>query len=484
MGKRETVDRRETALRRRSPVLAGAALLGVAACVSEPEPRPQLIVQIDTDAPVVGQLGEGVDLSPAVAVDTVRIDVIGNDREVYDSRDMTAADPRDWPISFGIETRPGTSPVVRLRMRAFRASLASRGILNDSTTTEPRENVVIDRIVDLEQPLRGVRTVRVVLATACFGAPASFQTDATTCVDGARREARPFEGLLESTPSSLVGTAPDAHERRCTAEPPSGARCVPGGATVLGDPRLDGAVSGIPTAPQRPVLVSPFFLDEIEFTVGRYRRLVESGAMDVLPMPRDPSDAFRQYCTWLGANDATNDDYPLNCISYEAAAKACALEGGRLPTEAQWEHAARGRGRGHLYSWGDTLPECCSASIGRVSMPGIRVQCGPAKGIEPAASHVGGSCATADVSIDGVVDLAGSLSEVTADGGADYSDPCWTGPGLRADPECGEQRTTGAPFVRGGEWSAGIAHLASAHRKSAVMPSITTGFRCAYADSR
>ncbi len=458
-------------------------MLGAAACASEPEPRAQLLVQIDTDAPVVGQLGEGVDLSPAVAVDTVRIDVIGSDREVYDSRDVTAADPRDWPISFGIETRPGTSPVVRLRMRAFRASLASRGLLNDTTTTEPRENVVIDRIVDLEQPQRGVRTVRVVLATACFGAPASFQADAKTCVDGARREARPSEGVLERTASSLVGTAPEARERRCSAEAPSGARCVPGGATVLGDPRIDGAVSGVPTAPQRPVLVSPFFLDELEFTVGRYRRLVERGAIDVLPLVRDSSDSSRQFCTWLGASDATNDGYPLNCISFEAAAKACALEGGRLPTEAQWEHAARGRGRGHVYPWGDALPECCSASMGRVSLPGTRVQCGPAKGVEPAASHLGGSCTSADVSIDGVVDLAGSLSEVTADGGADYSDPCWTGPGLRADPECGEQRTVGLPFARGGDWSAGSAVLASGHRRSTAMPSNTTGFRCAYADS-
>lgn len=483
VGKRGRVENRGTPVSRASLCALGATVIAAAACSSDPPPRPQLVVVIDTDAPVLGQLGEDSELSPAVAVDTVRIDLIGGDRDVLEHRDVTAADPRDWPISFGVESRSGTSRVVRLRLRAFRASLASRGVLDDVTTIEPPENALVDRIVDVEQPERGVRTVRVVLATACFGAPASFQADARTCVDAQRRDARPSEGVLEGAAPSLVGTAVEARERPCVASPRKGARCIPGGPTILGDPRIDGVVSGPSTSPRRPVLVSPFHLDATEFTVGRYRKLVQRKAVDVLPLARDTSDAMDAFCTWLGADDPANDDYPLNCISYEAAVRACEVEGGRLPTEAQWEHAARGRGRGYLYPWGDVSPECCSASAARVSLPGVPVDCGPGKGPEPAGSHAGTRCVVSDVSMDGVMDLAGSLSEVIADGGLSYADACWTGPGLRMDAVCTDSRLAVGKTGRGGDWSGGRFLLASGLRRLVPMPAITSGFRCAYADS-
>jgi formylglycine-generating enzyme required for sulfatase activity len=463
--------------------VAAFTLVLSAACSSDPQARPQLVVVLDTDAPVVGQIVDRSGLSPAVAIDTVRVDVISGDRDVADYRDVTAPDPRDWPISFGVASQSGTSRVIRLRVRAFRASLASRGLLNGITTLEPPENALIDRIVDVEQPERGMKTVRIVLATACFGAPASFESPSHTCIDAARRDGRPSDGLLETVPASLVGTALEGKERPCAAAPRPGALCVAGGASILGDPRVNDVTLGIPTAPRRPVLLSPFYMDTTEFTVGRYRRLIAKGAASELPQPRDPSNSLQKYCTWLTPIDATNDDFPLNCISYEAAARACEVEGGQLPTEAQWEHAARGRGRGYLFAWGDDSPQCCSASSSRVSLPDVRVQCGPASGLEPVGSHVEANCPAVDVSIDGIQDLSGSLREVTRDGGLSYAHPCWMGPGLRLDPTCADTERRPGTVGRGGDWSAGTFLLATALRTIIAMPAIHTGFRCVYADS-
>jgi formylglycine-generating enzyme required for sulfatase activity len=324
--------------------------------------------------------------------------------------------------------------------------------------------------------------VRVVLSTACFGAPASFLGPPRTCIDGARRDASPAEGVLEDIGPSLVGTAIEAQERPCSSPSPAGAVCVKGGASVLGDPQLDG-LQGVPTIPQRPVLVSPFHMDVTEFTVGRYRKLLARGALTNEPNRRNPSDELAQFCTWLGGDDASHDGYPLNCVSYPLAIRACNAEGGRLPTEAEWEHAARGRGRGYVFPWGDAPAQCCTASLSRPSLPGVPVECGSDSGAEPVGSHAKASCSPIDVSIDGIQDLAGSLTEVTTSGAVSYADPCWSGPGLRLDPRCGGEERMNA-IARGGNWTEGKFLGAATLRRNVVMPSIGWGFRCVYPDAR
>lgn len=462
----------------------------LAGCSSSSETRPQLVVQVDTDAPLVGQILAQTDgllggppLSSAVAIDTLRVDVIREDREVLDYRDVTVPDPRDWPVSFGLASQAGSSRVVRLRIRAFRASAASRGELAGQTTIEPPPNVVIDRIIDVEQPTEGVRTVRIVLAAACFGAPASFQATGQTCIDATRREVHPSEGVLDgSVPTSIAGTASEVLEQPCVGLPRSGTRCVPGGISVLGDPRLSGAVEGPPLAPQRPVLLSPFHMDETEFTVGRYRKLLQRGAVKGVPRLRDLSNTLLKFCSWRGETNGTGDDYPLNCVDAKSAESACEVEGGTLPTEAQWEHAARGRGRGYLFPWGNDRPSCCTASLSRPSLADIPFECDGNEGPEPVGSHRGKGCSTGDVSIDGVLDLGGSLREIVAEGGRPYGDPCWSAPGLVRDPHCPEPGVRLGAFGRGGDWSSGTFTAASALRAEMATPGVESGFRCVYED--
>ena len=85
--------------------------------------------------------------------------------------------------------------------------------------------------------------------------------------------------------------------------------------------------------PVRQVTVQAFQMSESEVTVGQYRQCV------VAARCTEPSTGNQ--CTW---SDSPNgkEDYPINCIDWGQARTFAVWMGGDLPTEAQWEYAARG----------------------------------------------------------------------------------------------------------------------------------------------
>jgi formylglycine-generating enzyme required for sulfatase activity len=447
-------------------------------CTGAAAPLAQIVVTIDTNTPVVDQLATRPELSSDASVDSLHVEILDDNSNTSSSIDLPAPDPIEWPVSFGIIADRGAGQIVHVRVRAYNAAFVRA---SDPQTLSSSAGVIIDRLIDVTAST-GVVSAFVVLSGDCFGAAATLATTrlpAVTCIDATQPTALPSAGVTVGSQvpaSTSAGTWPAAIAQPCAGSPPKGAACIQGGVTFLGSLSLSGIENALTlgdTTPLRPARLDPYFLDVTEFTVGSYRKLVLAGSVTASPnSPLAPSTG----CTWLGSTDATNDMLPLNCVEPSTAAAACAALGGALPTEARWEHAARGRGRGFSYPWGNTEPMCCSASYA-----GNGETTCPDEGLSPVGTHASSStCAgPLDVSPDGIEDLAGNVNEWMSDVYGSYAGPCWDTP-IRTNPSC----TTGSPqqVSRGGNLFDTEPYLLSAMRglHIAGTAGVSEGFRCAY----
>ncbi len=305
------------------------------------------------------------------------------------------------------------------------------------------------------------------------------------CVDG-RAVCRPAGNQLPGTgcPGGTCdgrGGCLASSQRSCPmpSETGCGVVVITGGAFAM------GSASAYRAAPVQPMItVSSFTLDSHEVTVARFRRYwdamhPEPGARVAYPNGSAPwrgpvtlprAAAEEAACNWAGAG---RDYHPINCVDWATAQAFCVWDGGRLPTEAEWEFAARqqlaaGLDAGRQYPWGDAPPGAC----------GTRAHWNRCPGDDGASTRRVGSYAQSA----GLFDLAGNVWEWTGDLFAPYADArCW-GRTPRENPRCAEG-TTGYPAIRGGSYvSLDITLLQGAARDDAYRPdtrSPLVGFRCA-----
>jgi formylglycine-generating enzyme required for sulfatase activity len=468
---------------------------------------PHLLVLVDTDAPVLGQLAGRPELPPDAAIDTLRVDILDEADHLLELCEINASETSAWPVSFGVRVPEGVRSA-RLRLRAFQRAFA-RGLSGEPprtprscgaatipgqlVLTDPPPEVTIDRVVELPLPSEGTARIGVILAFECLGTPTDFLRR-TSCVgrDRLREPLGSAAGTVPAhalaVPSLRVGTASAAQEVPCPpglALPPDRV-CVPGGFSIQGDRALAGLEAldaRYEPVPLRAVHVAPFVMDRLEFSVGRLRAL----AAPPEPPLRSPplTRGTRQLlagslCTWPAnlSSDAL-DEMPANCISWQGAREACERVHGLLPTESQWEHAARGRGQGRTYPWGDGAPTCCQAALYHRADEGLGC---PGRGPSAVGVHDGGDCeAGGDVSRDGISDLGGNVQELVLDWMHPYAARCGLDPeGISRNPQCRDEKRAIGRLARGGDFNAALAGGKAAWRLEGDLPWPALGFRCVY----
>ena len=138
---------------------------------------------------------------------------------------------------------------------------------------------------------------------------------------------------------------------------PAGMLAIPGGEFFMGSEEKDALDT---EKPIHHVKLMPYCIDEFEETVEQYQACSDLGKCrpaskeNVWPGISDEQrKIYDPLCNIVDAKGKAK--HPINCIDWEQARRACDVRGGRLPTEAEWEFAARGPD-GRIYPWGNEAP--------------------------------------------------------------------------------------------------------------------------------
>ena len=220
---------------------------------------------------------------------------------------------------------------------------------------------------------------------------------------------------------------------------------IPGGRFTMGSANPRAPAN---ERPARPLTLPAFWIDRTEVSVGAYRACVDAG---VCPHPARTSAA----CTF----DLGDADLPISCVHWRDADAYCRFAGKRLPTEREWEYAARGP-YATPFPWG-MAPACANGVtlINEQSAKSCAAALHPLRvGVRP-----GGA------STFGVLDMSGNVEEWTADWYVELLGP---GPAPRSGA---------AHVLRGGGWMSppSASRTTSRNWGSALEAGPNVGLRCA-----
>jgi formylglycine-generating enzyme required for sulfatase activity len=225
-----------------------------------------------------------------------------------------------------------------------------------------------------------------------------------------------------------------------------------------------------------PATVSDFRLDRFEITVGRFRRFVAAYSRDMISAgvgrnPNNPSDpgwdtawnaslpadaaalqtdvqCSSAYQTWT-ATAGSNENMPIVCLDWYTALAFCIWDGGRLPTEAEWNYAAAGGSEQRVYPWssppGNATIDCSYANFNGGCSAAV------------APKSVGTESPKGDGKY-GQADLAGNAWEWILDWyGIPYPNPCM---------DCADTTAATGRVLRGGDLAYGYLYQSSSYRFS------------------
>lgn len=240
---------------------------------------------------------------------------------------------------------------------------------------------------------------------------------------------------------------------------------VPEGVFLMGAGTNDASAFG-DERPQLSVFLNSFWIDQHEVTNGQYLKCVNEGGC-------------QQNGTLILSN-AYYKDHPVMSVTFEQARQYCAWAGKRLPTEFEWEKAARGTD-GRIYPWGDDAPTGENATANTPIFERLEGITPDDYGLLPVGTFPKGA------SPYGALDMAGNVWEWTS---STYQSDTYArlseladGDGIVVDPE---DLAEGTGYVRrGGSASMGEAanytiFMRTTHRwGDEILESEYLGFRCA-----
>lgn len=214
----------------------------------------------------------------------------------------------------------------------------------------------------------------IVLVAACGNPKPAAQQSGSAGAAGAGGDAQP----IEAGGGDSAGSAPFA----CTGDAAESATLpIPGGVFTMGCNAEVDKNCAPDEDPMRSVTLTAFAIEQTETTQGRYAACV--AAQKCSP----PA------CAW----DCSEAASPAVCVTWNQAKDYCAWSGRRLPTEAEWELAARGAD-GRKYPWGNDEPDCTRANMAGCSGK-----------VDAVGQHPGGA------SPYGALDMSGNAVEMVAD---------------------------------------------------------------------
>ncbi|HNT55510.1 MAG TPA: SUMF1/EgtB/PvdO family nonheme iron enzyme, partial [Anaerolineaceae bacterium] len=304
--------------------------------------------------------------------------------------------------------------------------------------------------------------------------PATATLEPTLAVPTASPTPRPTTRPTNTTPPTVDPRIPPP----CSAigqtwtSPADGMTlvCVPAGEFLMGS-LGDDANADADEKPQHPVTLDAYWIDQTEVTNAMFAAFVaatgyqtqaEVEGWGTITVTKDGwgniAGVTWQRPTGYGSGIIGLEDHPVVQVSWNDAQAYCEWAGRQLPSEAQWEKAARGTDA-RVYPWGNQLPDTTFLNF-YANMGGTTTVGRYPKGASPY----------------GALDLAGNVWEWTADW---YGEPYYASPAAGTNPtgpESGKYR-----LIRGGSWKNATWYVRTASRIG-FSPNTRVeilGFRCA-----